>query len=70
MRNESVFYNISGYCPYLDKENYITAKYAVIYLSGQLSPGYKLLSYKCEYSNGCDENCPLEEKALRFKPSG
>lgn len=59
-------YRYTSQCPYLKCEHSICITYAEIPILGQMSPGYKKMSYGCDYFDECpypehDEygRCPL-----------
>lgn len=56
----------TGDCPYLNDEHTIYIECAEITVAGNPNPGYKKLSYECDYVNECpypDQDrwgrCPL-----------
>ena len=62
--SRNVIYIYSDYCPRFDQNRSIRVTYAEINLIGQFKPGYKKISYSCEYSDDCphlDEygRCPV-----------
>lgn len=60
---------ISGYCPYLDGDNTIMAKYQKINLAGDATSYAKCCGTSCDYSSECryGNECPLVSKALSIK---
>lgn len=47
---------VSGYCPFIDDTHSIYLEIAVLRLSGNIKPQYKILNRHCEY--GTENNCP------------
>lgn len=57
-------YEFTSNCPYLNEPNTISIEYAEIPIGGQLSDGYKKMSYHCDYSSTCNHKdkygrCPV-----------
>lgn len=65
MTRRHVSKDISGYCPYLRKDNRILVTYAELNLSGKSSPQYKKVKFNCDYIEECNlrGNCPIKANA-------
>lgn len=43
----------TDFCPRLNENHTIAVKYTEIPILGSHNPGYKIISYECEYSEDC-----------------
>lgn len=65
---EYIIEEVTGYCPYLDDENTITAKYREVATLGDNGSQYVYVGpLSCIYSSKCTcrNECPLKDKFPR-----